>query len=221
MQNITTCATPAEAGIRAARRVLELAESCLEKQDTFRVAISGGSLPKLLLPEVVRSGTLERWVFIMADERYVPLNDQDSNYKLVMTYLQDTKAKVIPMNPDVDLEEAAEQYSAVLDSIGGTLDLVLLGMGPDGHTASLFPGHPLMQATTAVAAISDSPKPPPKRITLTLPVLNAASNVLFLVTGEGKRSILDQIKAGSTFPASLVQPTRASWFVDEAAIGLY
>jgi 6-phosphogluconolactonase len=96
-------------------------------------------------------------------------------------------------------------------------------MGEDGHTASLFPHHPLLDETERwVAPIFDSPKPPPERITLTLPVINNARHVAFVVTGAGKAEILPQaigaIDAANRLPARLVQPDgRLDWFVDEAA----
>lgn len=103
-------------------------------------------------------------------------------------------------------------------------DLILLGIGPDGHTASLFPGHELLtEEDRWVAYLDDSPKPPPRRITLTYPVINHASKVAFVATGEGKQDVLATIMdepAGLSLPASRVRPTQNGqlyWFVDDAA----
>lgn len=103
-------------------------------------------------------------------------------------------------------------------------DAILLGMGPDGHTASLFPGHPLSSfsaATPWVKHISDSPKPPPSRVTFTLPVLNAARNVVFVCTGDGKREAVKRVLElnDTEVPSALVRPTagKLRWFLDAPA----
>ena len=104
-------------------------------------------------------------------------------------------------------------------------DLILLGCGPDGHTCSLFPGHELLREKDSwVAAISDSPKPPPKRITLTLPVVTHAVNVAFVATGGGKKEIMKQIfdaEEGRSLPSALINQgagEKVRWFTDHAAV---
>ena len=130
-----------------------------------------------------------------------------------------------------DLEALADAYESQLilefaskDSARfPVFDLILLGIGPDGHTASLFPGHPLLvEEGRWVAYLDDSPKPPPKRITLTYPVINHASKVAFVATGEGKQDILAEIMdnpAKNSLPASRVGPAHGKLylFVDDAA----
>ena len=105
-------------------------------------------------------------------------------------------------------------------------DLILLGVGPDGHTASLFPGHELLlEDDRWVAYLEDSPKPPPKRVTFTYPVINHAARVAFIATGEGKAEVLQQVldQPEKGLPASRVQPVfpgQLYWFVDEPAARL-
>jgi 6-phosphogluconolactonase len=146
----------------------------------------------------------------------------------------------VPIKPEnvyaidhtVDVQSAAAKYEAALKGVFGAdispasppaFDLVLLGMGPDGHTASLFPGHALCdEVSVLVAAITDSPKPPPERITLTLPVINASKATAFVCTGGGKAENLAKILSGqgAPLPAGLIKPKTGTltWFVDDAAV---
>jgi len=179
---------------------------------------------------------LYRHVFY-ADERVVPLDHEDSNHRLASELLF-SKVSIPPKNIhtiDVslldDLEELSDAYEKELirefaqrDSARfPVFDLILLGVGPDGHTASLFPGHELLSENDRwVAYIEDSPKPPPRRVTFTYPVINHAARVAFVATGANKvkilQDILDTPELG--LPAARVRPVvpgQLVWFVDDAA----
>ncbi|KAH7915324.1 hypothetical protein BJ138DRAFT_1122693 [Hygrophoropsis aurantiaca] len=220
--------------------VFKAQKEAIEKKGRFTLAISGGSLPKQLrglrdLPD----GAVKwnKWQVFYADERVVPLDHDDSNHRLCMAEL----FSHVPIPPnnihsiDVslldDLEELSDAYEKELihefaqkDSARfPVFDLILLGIGPDGHTCSLFPGHELLaEEDRWVAYITDSPKPPLKRITLTYPVVNHAQRVAFVAAGAGKvdilPTILDEPQQG--LPASRVKPVypgQIHWFVDNAA----
>ncbi|KAI9370368.1 glucosamine-6-phosphate isomerases/6-phosphogluconolactonase-domain-containing protein [Aspergillus egyptiacus] len=223
----------------------------LSRHDVFRVAVSGGSLPAVLAKALLAPGDgspedtaqFSKWEIFFADERAVPLDHDDSNYRLLKDELLSKipselgSPKVHPIDEnhvnDDDPQELADLYQeelmrsfAAKDSVKlPVFDLILLGCGPDGHTCSLFPGHELLREKDAwVSAISDSPKPPPKRITLTLPVVTHALNVAFVATGGGKKEILKQIfdaEEGRELPSALVNQgagEKVSWFTDRAAV---
>ncbi|PHH75557.1 hypothetical protein CDD83_4387 [Cordyceps sp. RAO-2017] len=217
----------------------------IERHGTFKVAVSGGSLPKtlaaaLLAPPSGPSDVVDftRWEIFFADERAVPLDDADSNYALLKAELldklpEDRRPAVHTIDAAAlgDVQELADRYEQTLvasfasrDSVRLPIfDLLLLGCGPDGHTCSLFPGHALLRETDAwVAPIDDSPKPPPKRITLTLPVVTHAVRVAFVATGAGKKDIMKKIfDSTDDLPCTLVNAAagdRCSWFVDEPAV---
>lgn len=225
--------------------ILDAQNQALERHSRFRVAVSGGSLPKTLGKALLMSGgeapQFDRWDVFFADERCVPLDHEDSNYRVVKEEWLDKipagtpKPTVFPIDTDVldDIEEVADRYEQVLvrefaarDSVRVPMfDLILLGCGPDGHTCSLFPGSPLLRETDAwILSISDSPKPPPKRITFSLPVTSHGIKIAFVATGAGKKEILKKIfdtDEGHSLPSGLINDLaqdRVTWFTDEPAV---
>ncbi len=234
--NLQIFPTTQELGQSAAALVAQLSAEAIAGRGRFIVALSGGSLPKLLGPALAADSQINwsAWHICWADERCVPQTYPDSNYSVAKEYLFDhvpiPPSQIYNPNTSFTPTETATTYQATLAQLFASsphpvtlprFDLILLGMGEDGHTASLFPGHPVLQETERWAApIFDSPKPPPERITLTLPVLNNARQVAFITTGASKADILPQVlKTGSTLPAHLVQPAsgKLDWFVDETA----
>lgn len=234
---------------RLRKYILKCQEAAFGRHDAFKIAVSGGSLPATLSKALLApdNGTLadkpqfSKWEIFFADERAVPLDHDDSNYALLKKDLLDKipptsgSPTVHPINVEVldNTQEIADQYQDLLrSSFAGKdsvrlpiFDLILLGCGPDGHTCSLFPGHELLRKTDSwTAAIEDSPKPPPRRITLTLPVVTHAHKIAFVATGAGKKDILKKIletEEGRSLPCGLVNEQggeKVSWFTDGPAI---
>ncbi len=157
------------------------------------------------------------------DERCVPFDHPDSNHGAVAAELLAPGAVWHPMPGDLGPEAGAEAYAQELADAGpvdGAFDLVLNGMGPDGHTASLFPHHEGLDAPGTTAGVDDSPKPPPERITLTLDALNAGRRLVLLVTGAGKADALARVLAGPDrgTPSSLLARDRLLVLADAAAL---
>lgn len=188
--------------------------------DGANLVLAGGSTP-LRTYELVDAMKLD-WTganLWYGDERCVPFDHPDSNHGQVAARLQAPGAVWHPMPSVAGPDEGAARYAGELDGLA--LDLVHLGMGPDGHTASLFPDHPLLDADGVAAGIRDSPKPPPERITLTLPKINAARHIVLIVTGDEKAPALARVLAGPDrgTPASLLARDRLEIVADEAALG--
>ncbi|XP_053971507.1 6-phosphogluconolactonase [Hylaeus volcanicus] len=210
------------------------AEKALAGGDTFKVGLSGGSLVKLLaqsLPNITTDWS--KWYFFFCDERIVPFDTADSTYgeykaKLIGK-IPVTDDQFIKINPDLSAEEAAKDYIKKMSVFFPPdrvpcFDVLLLGLGPDGHTCSLFPGHKVLNETSLwVCPINDSPKPPPSRITLTLPVINNAKKCVFAITGSGKAEMVKKIlQDRENLPAARVQPHNGElyWILDEDAAKL-
>ncbi len=152
------------------------------------VALSGGSTPKQAYA-LAAGFAFEDVTFWLGDERYVPIEDEDSNAGMIRASLE-----LVPelVRTDLDLEAAAADYGRRFKAAGGRLDLALMGLGPDGHTASLFPGKPALDEDHHLVVAVPEPGLDPRvpRVTLTFPAFNAARDVVFLVAGEDKAEAL-------------------------------
>jgi len=182
------------------------------------LVLAGGSTPRrcyeLLAGMDIAWG---RVTVLFGDERCVPAADPESNYRMAKESLLDrvAPASIHRMPAELGAEEAAAAYDRLIGSLG-LLDMVLLGVGPDGHTASLFPGRPELAASGWAVAVHDAPKPPPDRVSLTLGTLQAAHRVLVLATGSDKADAVKKARHGEV-PAGMIP--HAEWLLDRAAAG--
>eukprot|EP00455_Lapot_gusevi_P039429 TRINITY_DN441_c0_g1_i1.p1 TRINITY_DN441_c0_g1~~TRINITY_DN441_c0_g1_i1.p1 ORF type:complete len:278 (-),score=89.64 TRINITY_DN441_c0_g1_i1:84-827(-) len=226
-------------GNAAAEITLRIAEESIAARGTFRIAVSGGSMPLQLSPGLRAEAThdFSKWHVYFADERCVADDSKDRTMlswkNNLFDHVRIPAANIHNLNLQAlaeSVDAAAQDYERDLKRSFNLdmdskeipcLDLVLLGMGPDGHTCSLFPGHPLLQERSRlIAPITDSPKPPPERITFTMPLIEAARNVYFMVAGADKAAtVKDVLQTKShNYPSQTVTDTcSAHWLLDLAA----
>lgn len=182
------------------------------------LVLAGGTTPKRCY-ELLSAMEVEwgRVSVLFGDERCVRPDHPESNYRMAREALLDrvAPATVYRMPAELGPDEGADLYAHVVAAVS-PLDVVVLGVGEDGHTASLFPGHPALKAQRLTVGIHDSPKPPPQRVTLTLPVLQSARTVLILATGAGKADAVARAKRGEV-PSGMIAGAR--WLIDRAAAG--
>jgi len=213
---------------RAASRIAELARESIAQRGWFLLAISGGTTPWLMLRFL--AGENVPWPHVQlfqVDERVAPAGHPDRN----LTHLRASLPGTVPLPAEnlhpmpveaPDLEEAAAQYAAELRGVAGNpavLDLVHLGLGADGHTASLVPGDPALQVTGADVVVSDSYRGL-RRMTLTYPILNRARQILWVATGSDKVLALERLLLRDhAIPAGRVRSDRALILADAAAAG--
>jgi len=237
---ILICADPAELARESARRFAELAEVFTNDVGRFTVALSGGSTPKAMFQILAEKPFADAlpWrsiYFFWGDERCVPPDHTDSNYRMARETLL-SKVPIPAENifripaEDEDHNRAAAVYSETLQNFFAEewphFDLVFLGMGPDGHTASLFPGTAAPHAHDRVAAPNYVEKFQSWRITLTADAINRARNIIFLVAGQDKAPALKEVIRGprnsELYPSQLIEPYYGMllWMIDEAAANL-
>ncbi len=221
--NVIVVKDSAELAERAAAHVAALARDAVRERKSFHVALAGGTTPRAMYEKLsTRDDVAWRSVHIwFGDERSVPTDHDDSNYRMVKESLLERtpipSANVHRMEADeADLEAAAAAYSAALPE---HLDLIILGMGEDGHTASLFPGAAAIQEKLKRVVPVVGPKPPQKRLSVTPLVIAAARHKLVLASGATKADMLARVLVGPPNPLALpVQLARdGTWIIDEAA----
>lgn len=196
----------------ACRRVLAAAVDAIQQRGHFLIVLAGGNTPQAVYRRLRESGAdWSRWHVYFGDERCVPIEDAARNSRMAAEAWLDHVAipgnQVHAIPAERGTHAAAHAYVSTLHDVGD-FDLVLLGLGEDGHTASLFPDHDWGGAIQApdVLAITDAPKPPPQRVSLSARRLSRARAVLFMVTGEAKRGAVTQWRAGADIPARAIQP---------------
>lgn len=221
--------------------VKNLSESAIKKRGIFTIALSGGSsmehLSKALLKREIKEAIdWSKWHVFWVDERCLPEVSPQSNYgrarEIFLDHVDIPGKQIHPFKGTSNQDEALAEYEKDLEEVFSEkpvkgfprFDLIVLGVGEDGHIGSLFPGNPAIDEKEHLALlIEDSPKPPKSRITLTLPVINSAHNIAFVVIGESKASIIREIFNGYNrhiLPASKVDPVdgQVEWFLDKGAV---
>jgi len=216
---VTRVADLEEAATRTAEVMATALASARTVHGVAHAALCGGETPRrayeLLGPMLDDWEGIHLW---FGDERCVPPEDPEANSRMVAESLAAPGAVVHRMRGELGAEEAAAAYAA---EFGDTvLDVNLVGIGEDGHTASMFPGNPALHATGVAVAVHGSPKPPPDRVSLTLPTLNAARRIVLLVSGEAKAPALRRALEGPDpdVPASLLNRDVLEVIADAAAL---
>ena len=222
---------------QAAAYIVRIASEAIVTRGRFTIALSGGNTPKKLYGLLATEPYSKQidWQLVdifWSDERCVPPDNPESNYymaqEVMLRHVSIPVTQVHRMPADrPDRDAASLAYTQDMQRVFGTnrvpdFDLIQLGMGPEGHTASLFPHQPSLRETQRLVMPVSVPKPPPDRLTFTPPILNAAHHILFLATGADKVDALHAVIEGPTnpeeYPAQIVQPPNGevTWMVDSA-----
>ena len=223
--------------LATADRLITAGQEAIDRHGAFHFALTGGSTPLavcplLVVPPRVNELDWSKTEFFFGDERAVPARHPQSNYNTARLALLDYLPGVAPgqvhrmIGEAADLDAAARAYEAIIrrtlddEPQPPRFDMIWLGMGPDGHTASLFPGTAVLNETERWVVPNWVPGMEAWRLTLTFPILNAAREVNFVVTGSDKAPALASVQSGSLdYPAAHIDAERTTWFVDLAAVG--
>ena len=193
-------------------RILRAASDAIEQRGEFVIVLAGGRTPREVYRMLRHADTdWSRWQAYFGDERCLPPDDDERNSRMAadawLDHVSIPPSRVHIAPAELGADAAARAYAETLRDVA-EFDLVLLGLGEDGHTASLFPDHDwgIGAEASDTLAVLDAPKPPPQRVSLTARRLSRARNVLFLIEGESKRDAVAQWRAGANIPARAIQP---------------
>jgi 6-phosphogluconolactonase len=234
---IQVVADGAAVAATAAERIIHLADAAIASRKMFSIALSGGNTPKglfqlLASPAYARRVNWKSWEIYFSDERCVGPDDPQSNFRMareaLLEHVPVDQQKIHRMVGEIDPQEAAKQYGQLLKEkfSDGGLDVILLGMGDDGHTASLFPGSAALNETQHRCVANFVPKLNTWRITMTAPFINRAAEVIVLVEGAAKAVRVAEVLEGprdpQRLPIQLIDPNpgRLLWITDRAAAGM-
>jgi len=204
----------------AADFIQQLINDCLKRQSCCRIALPGGTTPADCLQKLsTRKLSWQSVKWFMGDERCLPEGDPERNDTMIMTTLfsrelAEYRHLFYPISAEKGPEKAAQEYTKCINKFG-VFDIILLGMGEDGHTASLFPGNAALTDQRAAVPVFNAPKLPSQRVSLSLPTLQSARCRIVLATGKGKNRALDKVKNGERLPVNCIGENH--WFVDKAA----
>lgn len=204
--------------------ILQAAKEAIEKNGTFKIVLAGGTTPENVYQLLVKETCdWKNWCFYLGDERCLPKNNSERNSQMLEKTLFDqidiTKENMNFMHSERGGKEAAKAYEVIVKA-ALPFDMVLLGMGEDGHTASLFPDHVHLESEL-VHAVYKAPKPPPERVSLSQKALSQNHNLLIMVTGASKQESVKKWKEGEKLPVSTIKSQgKIHILLDKAAYAL-
>lgn len=193
----------------AMARILQASNEAIAKHGRFSIVLAGGSTPKSIYAMLAQQpANWALWHVFINDDRCLPADDNERNSKMVqdnwLSHVSIPNNQFHAIPSELGPVEGAKAYAKTLEHVG-TFDLVLFGLGEDGHTASLFPNH-AVDNSADVVPVFDSPKPPAMRVTMSQNRLNNTKEAIFLVTGKGKQDAVDAWRSGVAIPAALITP---------------
>jgi len=204
------------------QQILTLAEQAIENQGHFKIVLAGGSTPKQIYQQLANAkADWSHWMIYYGDERCLAADDQDRNSVMVndvwLSKVSIPAANIFTMATELGTQQATEQYRQVIAAVD-KFDLVLLGMGEDGHTASLFPGQQHHLDET-VHEVHNAPKPPADRISLSRHTLENTDKLFFIVTGQSKQQAVQQWQQGVELPVAKIAPVSGvDIYIDNVAL---